>query len=125
MFGGSNKLDEEMLRLIGLCNSSKLNRGGFVEIYDARPLLNARANKLRGGGYEDCGMSRNYQNCRITFADIENIHDVRESFEKLYNISYTSKQDGEKFCNFFLTQVEGSQYRQVLSKILQGVHDIL
>ena len=60
MFGGSNKHDEEMLRLIGLCNSSWLNSGGFVEIYDARPLLNARANKLRGGGYEDCGMSRNY-----------------------------------------------------------------
>ena len=74
MFGGRNKLDEELLRLIGLCNSSQLNSGGFVEIYDARPILNAQTNKLKGGGFEDCGLDSKYTNCKLTFLDIENIH---------------------------------------------------
>jgi hypothetical protein len=34
-------------------------------IYDSRPRLNAEANKMKGGGYEDCGDSSNYSNCKI------------------------------------------------------------
>ena len=51
-----NKGDEELLRLIGMCNESVSNIMGYVDIFDARPLLNARTNKIvSGGGYEDCG----------------------------------------------------------------------
>lgn len=77
-----------MLRCIGICNSTTLNKTGFVEIFDARPLLNARTNKLKNGGYEDCGHSAAYQNCSIFFGDIDNIHVVRESFEKVFDIAY-------------------------------------
>lgn len=51
-------------------------------IYDARPKINAQANILKGGGYEDCD-DKNYTNCKLKFLNIENIHQVRESFEKM------------------------------------------
>ena len=62
---------------------------GYVEIFDARPLLNARTNKIvSGGGYEDCGADGAYSNCQIFFGDIDNIHVVRESFDKVYDMAY-------------------------------------
>ena len=126
MFGGRNKLDEELLRLIGLCNSSTLNTGGFVDIYDARPVLNAQTNKLKGGGFEDCGLDSKYANCSLTFADIENIHQIRDSFEKVYAMAYLPIPDSERWLSsYWLSQLEKSNYRQHLSKILQGTHDIL
>lgn len=60
LFGTRNRGDEDLVKSIGLCNSTPLNKNGSVEIYDARPLLNARTNKLKGGGYEDCGPSSAY-----------------------------------------------------------------
>ena len=60
----------------------------MVEIFDARPINNARANKIKGGGFEDCGPGNNYTNCKITFGDIDNIHVVRESFEKVHEMAY-------------------------------------
>ena len=77
------------MRQIGLCNSTSFNFNGFVDIYDARPLLNAKTNKLKGGGYEDCGPNSHYPNSFITFGDIDNIHVVRESFEKAFDMAYT------------------------------------
>ena len=81
--------DEDLVRSIGLCNNTtRAENNGFVEIFDARPLLNARTNKLKGGGFEDCGPGNAYANCKIWFGDIDNIHVVRESFEKVYDMAY-------------------------------------
>lgn len=43
-------------------------------LFDARPILNARVNKAKGGGYEE-----EYVDCQLTFLNIHNIHVVRES----------------------------------------------
>lgn len=32
-------------------------------IFDARPKLNADANRFKGGGYEDCSPGKSYSNC--------------------------------------------------------------
>ncbi len=53
-------------------------------IYDARPYINALANKIRGMGFENIG---NYKNAEIIFCDIENIHAVRQAYNKLKIIS--------------------------------------
>jgi hypothetical protein len=53
-------------------------------IYDARPYINALANKFRGMGFENIG---NYKNGEIIFCDIENIHAVRQAYNKLKIIS--------------------------------------
>lgn len=39
-------------------------------ILDARPSINAKANRANGGGYE------NYPQCHLKFMDIQNIHVV-------------------------------------------------
>lgn len=111
---------------MGLCNSSQVNTSGSVEIYDARPVLNARANKLRGGGYEDCGPNSNYSNCVLKFMDIENIHECRSSYEKLYEIAYTAMPANEKYnCNYHHTQLDSTNNRQIVSKILIATNEIL
>jgi hypothetical protein len=71
-----------MLQMIGLCNSSP-NGTTNVAIYDARPLLNAQANMVKGGGFESCGPGKNYPNCSLYFGDIENIHEVKKASDKL------------------------------------------
>ena len=55
-----------------------------LHIYDARPYLNALANSIKGAGFEN---SNNYENSQIFFCDIDNIHVVRDSFEKMRNLS--------------------------------------
>ena len=51
--------------------------GGELAIVDARPLLNAVANHMRGGGYE----RRDYGSTRpVHFCAIPNIHAVRAAF---------------------------------------------
>ena len=87
-YGSRNRGDEDFVRWIGMCNNTNLNKSGFVEIYDARPVLNARAQKLKGGGYEACGPGQAYENCKIVFGDIDNIHVVRDAFHKVHDMNY-------------------------------------
>lgn len=56
-------------------------------IYDSRPYKNAQANRLKGGGFEDCSEAV-YYNCQIKFCDIENIHEVRKGFNKMCALAY-------------------------------------
>jgi len=52
-------------------------------IVDARPFVNAFANKAVGAGYESTGSSSVYKSCTLSFASIPNIHAVRESFDQM------------------------------------------
>ncbi|KAF7456730.1 myotubularin family protein [Cryptosporidium felis] len=52
-------------------------------ILDARPKLNAFANKATGAGFENIG---HYPNCRLDFLNIENIHKVRDSWNKMVSV---------------------------------------
>jgi hypothetical protein len=112
-----------MLQAIGLCNSSE-NGTTQVAIFDARPLLNAQANMVKGGGYESCGPGKNYSNCSIAFGDIENIHDVRKASEKLFSLGL-SKLKGRHYHREWIQQIESTQYFQILSRILEFSNDIL
>jgi hypothetical protein len=51
-----------------------------LHIYDARPYINAFANKVKGLGYEN---PDNYKNCELYFCDIENIHAVKTAYNKI------------------------------------------
>ena len=84
-------------------------------IYDSRPFMNAGANKFKGGGYEDCGVGANYSNCRLMFCDIDNIHAVRGSFEKMSALSYTAR---DMKAQTWLKQLDETGYRQILQAIL-------
>ena len=54
-------------------NSQSLVNNSRIMIFDARPKLNAQANRIKGGGFED---QRNYRNSELIFCDIDNIHEV-------------------------------------------------
>uniref|UniRef100_A0A6G3MDW4 Myotubularin-related protein 8 (Trinotate prediction) n=1 Tax=Henneguya salminicola TaxID=69463 RepID=A0A6G3MDW4_HENSL len=54
-----------------------------LHIYDARPKINAMANKAQGKGFEDL---KDYDFCCFDFLDIPNIHVVRDSIKKYVNV---------------------------------------
>ena len=72
-----NSSDENYLSLI----SKETNK---LHIYDARPYINAFANKMKGCGFEN---TDNYKNSEIFFCDIENIHYVKTAYNKMKILS--------------------------------------
>ncbi|KAK0424535.1 hypothetical protein QR680_008714 [Steinernema hermaphroditum] len=66
--------DERYLQMIVEANANSHQ----LPIFDARPPVNAKVNKAKGGGYEE-----SYPGCRLEFCDIQNIHVVRESLRKV------------------------------------------
>ena len=56
-------------------------------IMDARPSVNAVANKAKGGGYES---EDAYQSAELIFMDIHNIHVMRESLRKIKGTIFLS-----------------------------------
>ena len=80
------KNDKDVICLTKIAQSSKK-----LIVYDARPYINAMANKIKGAGYENIN---NYPNIKmeLIFCGIANIHEVRSSYEKiLSNISYNNE----------------------------------
>ncbi|CAG0913239.1 unnamed protein product [Notodromas monacha] len=79
--GKRSRLDEAYIQRIRDANDlcSRLT------IMDARPTVNAKANKALGGGYEseDC-----YQSADVFFLDIHNIHVMRESLRKVKDMVF-------------------------------------
>jgi len=78
--------DEMYLRLIGNPSCKEIQKEGetSVHIYDARPYLNAVANKMNGKGYENITY---YKNAEIFFLHIDNIHIVRDNYKKLIHFA--------------------------------------
>lgn len=84
-----------MLIQIGACNP--LHPGKLI-IYDARSYINAQANKLNKGGFEN--VNDFYTNCQIEFLEIDNIHGVRGAIQKVYEMSQSYEQsilNGSRF----------------------------
>ena len=86
--GFMGKSEKDVILLTKIAESSKK-----LIVYDARPKLNAMANKLKGAGYEN---TNNYPNINmeVIFCGIPNIHAVRSSFEKMFtNISFNNDNE--------------------------------
>ncbi len=65
----------------------KLNTNNSLDklfIVDARPQVNAVANRGAGGGYES---EDHYEKCEILFVNIQNIHVMRESLRKVHEMA--------------------------------------
>uniref|UniRef100_A0AAX7U046 Myotubularin n=1 Tax=Astatotilapia calliptera TaxID=8154 RepID=A0AAX7U046_ASTCA len=107
MSGKRNKDDERYLELIREANDTTK-----LTIYDARPNVNAVANKATGGGYE----GDEYQNAELIFLDIQNIHVMRESQKKLKDIVYPNVEESH-----WLSSLESTHWLEhlVLSGAIQ------
>ncbi|VDN20477.1 unnamed protein product [Gongylonema pulchrum] len=68
--------DESLMGLIAKTNPSC----STLYLIDTRSRVNAMVNKMQGKGFEDV---RNYSNLRFHFFDIDNIHVMRSSLNKL------------------------------------------
>ena len=55
----------------------------FFNLNQSKIRVNAVANSLKGKGFEN---TDNYKNCQIEFMNIENIHTISDSFQKLSKI---------------------------------------
>ncbi|KAI4897241.1 hypothetical protein NFI96_005727 [Prochilodus magdalenae] len=99
--------DEQMLEAI-----MKSNPGSrFMYVVDTRPKLNAMANRATGKGYES---EDNYTNIKFQFIGIENIHVMRNSQQKLIEVSdLRSPSMGE-----FLVGLENSDWLKHIQTIL-------
>ncbi|XP_022689701.1 myotubularin-related protein 2-like isoform X2 [Varroa jacobsoni] len=106
--------DEKYLSYIMEANthSSKLY------IMDARPLVNAVANKAMGGGYENEEVYK--KNAEVMFLDIHNIHVMRESLRKLSEVCFPNIED-----NHWLSNVENTHWLDHICCILSGAIKIV
>uniref|UniRef100_I3MQD1 Myotubularin n=1 Tax=Ictidomys tridecemlineatus TaxID=43179 RepID=I3MQD1_ICTTR len=108
MSGKRNKDDEKYLDVIRETNRqiSKLT------IYDARPSVNAVANKATGGGYESDDA---YHNIELSFLDIHNIHVMRESLKKVKDIVYPNIEESH-----WLSSLESTHWLEHIKLVLTG-----
>ncbi|KAG7280417.1 hypothetical protein CRUP_028157 [Coryphaenoides rupestris] len=106
MSGKRNKDDERYLELLREANGTTK-----LTIFDARPSVNAVANKATGGGYE----GDEYQNAELVFLDIHNIHVMRESLKKLKDIVYPTVEESH-----WLSSLESTHWLEHIKLVLAG-----
>lgn len=99
--GSRSKEDENFIEAFTLNSKTKK-----IYIIDCRPKTNAIANTLMGKGYEN---SDNYKNCEILFMNVENIHVMSDSFNKLSKVSIKSEE------NLYLSGIESSGWLNHIS----------
>eukprot|EP00117_Sycon_ciliatum_P027253 scpid50643/ scgid22187/ Myotubularin-related protein 2 len=111
-FGKRSKEDEAFLLEIAKANPQTQK----LVILDARPKLNAIANKAMGGGYEDeeaYGMD-------LVFLDIGNIHVMRDSLKKLRDMCHPTIED-----THWLSNLEGTHWLEHVRLVLVGANRIV
>lgn len=104
-----NPHDEQYIQMIMEANAQSHK----LFIMDARPTVNAVANRARGGGYENEEL---YQNAELVFLDIHNIHVMRESSRKLKEECFSLTMDE----NHWLSKIESTHWLEHIKVILAG-----
>ncbi|XP_076367351.1 phosphatidylinositol-3-phosphate phosphatase [Tachypleus tridentatus] len=106
--GKRSKDDERYIQMIMDANAQSHK----IFIMDARPSVNAVANKAKGGGYES---EDAYQNAELVFLDIHNIHVMRESLRKLKEVCFPSIDEYR-----WLSNLEATHWLEHVRCILAG-----
>lgn len=101
--------DESYLQMIMDANAHSHK----LFIMDARPSVNAVANKAKGGGYES---EEAYRCTELCFLDIHNIHVMRESLRKLKEACFLPPGDESRW----LSSLEATHWLQHVRAVLAG-----
>ncbi|TKR77849.1 hypothetical protein L596_018751 [Steinernema carpocapsae] len=80
-------------------------------LIDTRPRVNAMVNKVQGKGFEDV---RNYSNMQFHFFDIENIHVMRNSLNRILDVCQKPRS-----MNDFLRGLEASQWLKHVRSLME------
>ena len=92
-------------------------------VFDARPLLNAWANKLKGAGYEDVSQYSEI-NMELIFCGIPNIHAVRGSCHKVYStLCFKNDKSEEKKTKAKNNMDSGNWYDSIII-LIKGAFQI-
>jgi myotubularin-related protein 1/2 len=103
------------LELLNRINTNSVS--GKLAIMDARPKVNAMANMAKGGGYES---EEYYVNSEVNFLNIQNIHVMRESLRKIFDMALFTADDKNYFSN-----LENSKWIDHLKCVLVGANKIV
>ncbi|KAL3880213.1 hypothetical protein ACJMK2_032470 [Sinanodonta woodiana] len=106
--GKRNKDDENYI--VKIMDSNAHSNKLFI--MDARPSVNALANKAKGGGFES---EDAYTGCEVSFLDIHNIHVMRESLRKLKELVFPTIDDSK-----WLSNIESTHWLDHIKQILAG-----
>ena len=87
-------------------------------IYDCRPKLNAMANRLNGGGYENMD---HYDNVDLTFCEIDNIHKARNSLNGMYSLCLSDKINDN---NKFWASIDSTGWLTFIYLLLRNAYEI-
>lgn len=87
-------------------------------VIDCRPKINARGNKVLGGGFES---ANRYPNCQVVFMGIENIHVIRDSFRVMVETVagvMSSIRGSDTGSSYFCPELADSGWNKHLRQIL-------
>jgi len=111
--GKRSREDEAYLQTIIDANAQSHK----LYIMDARPSVNAVANKAKGGGYE---LDDFYENAELVFLDIHNIHVMRESLRKLKEMHFPNIDEAH-----YYSALEATNWLEHIKCILTGALKIV
>lgn len=104
--------DERLLDLIRTSSTKET-----LYILDARPKANAMTNQvIKGMGFEN---EHNYPNCKIEFLNIPNIHTMRDSMNKIYQLCQSGEDDR------WFVKIEATKWMEYIHLILVGSQRIV
>ncbi len=122
--GGRSSADEQVIDSLRTSGSSRTPQVLFI--VDARPLLNAQANKMTGGGTENMAW---YPGCTLEQLDLVNIHKVRDAFDAMQLLcanackteaGYTDGLPGQGDDGRWLAALHESRWVGYVTAILKG-----
>ncbi|MDP2438857.1 MAG: myotubularin family protein, partial [archaeon] len=114
LLGSGDRSDEMLMEAIKASNPNSAT----LHLCDARPKVNAEANKLLGAGYESTSA---YKGMKIKFFSIDNIHVMRDSWQKLQTLCQPQNEGNDRW----LSDLEATGWFQHLKKIMAGVLHIV
>jgi myotubularin-related protein 1/2 len=88
MQGKQCREDEALLAMAAAAGARQHNGDPVIHIVDCRPVASARANALTGHGTEN---SANYTAARVSFCSLENIHSIREAYQRVERLALSDK----------------------------------
>ena len=116
--GIKGKTNKDVILLTKIAEGSKK-----LYVFDARPLLNAWANKLKGAGYEDVSQYSEID-MELIFCGIPNIHAVRGSCHKVYStLCFKNDKSEEKKTKAKNNMDSGNWYDSIII-LIKGAFQI-
>jgi len=116
MASNRSRADEHLIQSIAEANNIQ---NSVLYIMDARPKLNARANKIKGGGFENTNF---YKNTKLEFLDIDNIHIMRKSRKSLASLIEKTSSTKDKE---WLQLLGKTEWLQHIRQLLKGTYSMI